>query len=318
MHRFYQYLEAWSSAKLGPGTDLKARDKKLEELRRLWESSVPVDVPAPPDVDSAWQSVQFRISQAEAENHDVRSLHPWKFADLWPRQIVFAGGVALIICIALVLTPYLLSESYQTGNDAQLIVTLRDSSTVTLSENSSLSLKRNLFGKLTHTTLKGKGFFSVKPQDIPFIVTTSIGNVRVVGTQFDVRCDPTQLYVAVTHGTVAVSSSSGFHDSTVFVHRGEFVLCKQGGLPDSPRKSLTEGEPLWLKGTLTFTHANLQSVCDEISRQLGVRIVLNNRTLDTLKVTGMVRGSDTRQILSALCDLTGTNLRSENDGYVVY
>jgi ferric-dicitrate binding protein FerR (iron transport regulator) len=49
-----------------------------------------------------------------------------------------------------------------------------------------------------------------------------------------------------------------------------------------------------------------------------VQILLNNRGLDTLKVTGLIRGTDTRQILSALCELTGTNYRSENDGYVVY
>jgi ferric-dicitrate binding protein FerR (iron transport regulator) len=65
-------------------------------------------------------------------------------------------------------------------------------------------------------------------------------------------------------------------------------------------------------------HADLHSVCDEIGRQLGVQIKITDSRLDTLTVTGLIRGSDARQLLSALCDLTGTKYRMEQNSYVVY
>ncbi len=139
-----------------------------------------------------------------------------------------------------------------------------------------------------------------------------------MGTQFDVRCDGERMYVAVAHGTVAVSSSSGAVDSTVFVHRGEFVSCARGGEPGLPAKSLTVNGPVWLSGSITFDHAALHSVCEEIGRQMGVQIVVNDAGLDTLRVTGLIKGKDVRQVLSALCDLTGAAYRVERDVYVVY
>ena len=330
MHRFFRYLESRSGSVSGPGSDQafpwekpggKPGSKpgsKNEELSRLWESSARSEIPAPPDIDKAWQRLQRELANLDERAHTVRTARVLTLADWWPGRIAVACGAALTILLAYLAAPLLLNTSYETGRSGRLTVALPDSSTVTLCENSSLMIERGPFGGLKRTTLNGQGYFSVKPQNAPFIITTSIGSVRVVGTEFAVRSGPKQLYVAVTHGTVAVSSSSGTVDSTVYVHRGEFVLCNRGGQLGAPGKSMTGEGPMWLSGSLTFAHADLQSVCAEITRQLGVQILLNNRGLDTLKVTGLIRGTDTRQILSALCELTGTNYRSENDGYVVY
>ncbi|HTY58440.1 MAG TPA: FecR domain-containing protein [Bacteroidota bacterium] len=245
-------------------------------------------------------------------------VHAGIVAGWWPRRIAIAGGFGLAILLALILVPQLLSESYQTDSSGQLTVVLPDSSTVTLCENSSFSIRRGFFGGPATMNLEGGGYFSVRPQETPFIVTTSIGSVRVVGTQFDVRCDSKELYVAVSRGTVAVSSGSSRADSTVFVHRGEFVSCLKGGEPAAPKKSLAGDGPMWLSGVLTFDHADLHAVCDEIGRQLGVSIVLEHTPLDTVRITGLIRGRDTRQILSALCNLTGTTYRVVKGSYVVY
>jgi ferric-dicitrate binding protein FerR (iron transport regulator) len=318
MNRFFRYLEARRGTISGPGPDDESRDNKLEELKALWEAGVPPDVPSPPDVDRVWQRLQIRISRAERTSRGIRAQSAWRLPDWSPVRIAAAGGVGFAIILALILVPRLLTDSYQTGSEGQLTVTLPDSSAVTLCENSSFSVQKSLFGGSKRMRLAGGGLFSVKPQQAPFIVETAIGSIRVVGTQFDVRCDSRQLYVAVSHGTVAVSSTSRGVDSTVFVRKGEFVSCLAGGEPGAPKKSLTSGGPMWLSGVMTFVHADLHSVCDEISRQLGVRITLNNSGLDTLRVTGLIKGRDPGQILAALCELTGTTYRVEKDGYVVY
>lgn len=318
MNKFFRYLEMRSRASAARGVDQRSRDDEYEELRRLWEASVPPDIQAPSDVDDAWQRLQIEISHSDEPGRVRPRASVWNIAEWWPPRAALAGGIGLAIITALLLIPSLLGESYRTGPDGQLTVTLPDSSTVTLRENSSFSVHLSLFGGMKGMTLKGGGFFSVKPQVAPFIVTTSIGSVRVVGTQFDVRCDSKQLYVAVTRGTVAVSSSSNDVDSTVFVRKGEFVSCVKGGEPSAPGKSMTGGGPMWLSGVFTISHADLRSMCDEIGRQMGVHIELNRGDLDTVKVSGLIRGRDTRQILSALCELTGTAYRVENNVYVVY
>ena len=279
---------------------------------------MPRDIPAPPDVDKAWQRLQHELANLDEGIHVARTARVWTVTGWWSGRIAIAGGAVMTILLVFLLIPVVLGTSYRTGAEGRLTVALPDSSRVTLCENSSLTLERGLFGGLRRTSLHGQGFFSMKPQETPFTITTVIGSIRVVGTEFDVRCGREQLYVAVTRGTVAVSSSSSGADSTVYVHKGEFVLCSRGGQPGAPGKSMTGGEPMWLSGSLAFRHADLQSVCDEISRQLGVRIELNNPSLDTITVTGLIRGNETRLILSALCELTGTNYRAENDGYVVY
>ena len=79
-------------------------------------------------------------------------------------------------------------------------VELPDSSIVYLNQNSSISYSKNFDAR--QVTLEGEAFFIVTPRDIPFFVTTELGEVKVLGTEFNVNTSVEKLEVEVEEGNV--------------------------------------------------------------------------------------------------------------------
>jgi transmembrane sensor len=148
----------------------------LEELKPL--------AALPPALDPWWRRVRASFV-----------VHPLRWA-------ASASLAAAITGIALwfLLTPVF----YATGIAEVRDIQLSDGSEVTLGARSSLSVAFRLHERRVALT-SGIAFFSVtKNPSRPFIVLVGDKEVRVVGTKFEIRRDPTGMRVSVVQGTVEV------------------------------------------------------------------------------------------------------------------
>lgn len=91
-----------------------------------------------------------------------------------------------------------------------LVVTLPDSTKVTLSGSSEISYPSNFSENQRKVSMKGKVFFKVHRDPArPFTVETPSIEVTVLGTSFQVSATEERGQVLVKHGKVAVSSPDG-------------------------------------------------------------------------------------------------------------
>ncbi len=80
------------------------------------------------------------------------------------------------------------------------VVELPDGSVAYLNSNSSIEYKKSF--KKREVKQDGEVFFEVTKEGTPFMVKTKIGNIKVLGTEFNVKSNNDDIEVEVEEGTV--------------------------------------------------------------------------------------------------------------------
>ena len=126
-------------------------------------------------------------------------------ANLVVHRLRWALSVALAVAIPGISLWNLLTPTHYATEIAEVRdIHLSDGSEVTLGARSSVSVGFRLHERRVSLT-SGIAFFSVtRNPSRPFIVLVGDKEVRVVGTQFEIRRDPNSMRVSVVQGTVEV------------------------------------------------------------------------------------------------------------------
>lgn len=183
-------------------------------------------------------------------------------------------------------------------------ITLPDSSTIYLNENSELRYGSDFGEDSREVYLKGEGFFDVRHQDgKPFKVHTGDVTTTVLGTAFNITTTPDQARVLVTvvRGKVEVRKSSG---------EPELLFPDQQALLDQRHKSIqidsvrAEYVIMWKDQMLLFDDLALGEAIKKIEARYNVEVQLENPAMANCKVTGVFKKSDSLEhVLEMICSL---------------
>jgi ferric-dicitrate binding protein FerR (iron transport regulator) len=207
---------------------------------------------------------------------------------------------------------------YETAKGQHSTITLQDSTEVTLNYMSELKVNRSPFEKARHVALKGEALFQVRRNGTPFIITTDIGTIQVLGTQFNVRVRDDKMEVAVLSGSVKVSVNKGGMDSSIILTKGQIIVCDRNHYPEVPGLLPFSDYPGWTRGKIMFYRTNLLSVCKEMELQFVVVVRIKTPELHNVTITGIVNGQSVEAALTTLTQLTGNTYRYEDGGYVIF
>jgi transmembrane sensor len=181
---------------------------------------------------------------------------------------------------------------------------LEDQSQVELAAGARLTVA--FTPELRRVTLAGgAGYFKVaKNPKRPFIVRAEGVDVRAVGTQFVVQPGATGVEVVVTEGRVAVTDESS--SRPVFVDAGfRVVLPARGALhgqcPVEPLTQDMREESLgWRIPRLRFSNSPLSEVVAMMNRYNRLQFVIGNKSLDNLRLSGVLRSDKTDALVEML------------------
>jgi ferric-dicitrate binding protein FerR (iron transport regulator) len=269
-----------------------------------------------PDTKRQWQYLNVVVQRSSASEKAGKPARAFRL--LSP---AFSYGSILVIVLAIAGVIWLNRSSvltYETGKGQQSSIMLSDSSEVTLNHTSTLIVESRPFGGTRHVSLKGEAFFHVRRNGAPFIVTTDLGSVQVLGTQFDVHMRGEQLMVGVLTGTVEVSAQRGGRDSAVVLKAGQILTCSKEGFPGTPADLPFADYPGWVQGKILFYRTSLLLACREIEARFDVRIRFGDPRIGSETITGVVDGRSAETAVMALSNLTGNKFRHENNIYTLY
>ena len=197
-----------------------------------------------------------------------------------PRKwMAYAATVAILVAAG---TWFLLNDSYQkviTQNVQLKTLDLPDGSVAELNAASTLKYQED-WSKDRYLDMEGEVFFEVKKGN-PFVVNTKYGQVRVLGTSFNVFARATIFEVVCHSGIVEITDSNGRIDTLRVGQKG--IASAQGWEIVSIE---TESIPGWIPGEFNFTETPLKRVFDEMERQFGVEIEMANSIPTTLTYNG--------------------------------
>lgn len=194
--------------------------------------------------------------------------------------------------------------SVATGPAETREVDLPDGSRVAL--NFSSSLRVRYYPRHRETELMaGEAFFRVAPDaSRPFTVDSGISQVRVVGTEFNVRAAPPRLVVKVLEGKVEVRPDRTRDDVRALLltaRTGVSIDPATGEHAAVAAPASTVGD--WRNGQLVFEQTPLADVAAELARYLGESVSVEGERLSKLPVSGMVITSAPGTFLRSLPDL---------------
>lgn len=112
-------------------------------------------------------------------------------------------------------------KKVETYEDSQ-IVEFPDGSVVYLNSHSSVAYARDFDSR--SVALTGEAFFVVRDNMTPFMVSTALGEIRVLGTEFNIKTNEQELEVEVERGSVELRTV----DQRNKLVRGESGIYKKG------------------------------------------------------------------------------------------
>ena len=237
-----------------------------------------------------------------------------------PRWFAAAAGVAAVaafawLAISLDAFPFLHRPTQVVTQMAEVReTTLPDGTRVVLGAQSQLSFEvaQNV---RRAAVVGGDAYFEVAHDTArPFTVSIDDVQVRVVGTQFEVRRRSGEVSVAVADGIVDVSRSNTA--AAVRLQRGEAVTAGRNA-----QLSVHAIEPAdiaaWRSGRLLYDDAELRDVVADANRYARSHIVIADAQLESLRVTTSFRTSQVEGMIETLQAVLPLVAERRTDGQIV-
>ena len=176
--------------------------------------------------------------------------------------------------------------------------TLPDGTRVVLGAQSQLSF--DVAGNARYAAVVGGDAYFAVARDPARSFTVAIGEVqvRVVGTQFEIRRRSGEVSVAVAEGTVDVSRTDA-DGATIRLQRGEALTARHGAA-SAVRSIEPTDVAAWRSGRLVYDNAELRDVVADANRYARSRIVIADEQLTGLRVTTSFRTSQIEGMIETL------------------
>ena len=159
---------------------------------------------------------------------------------------------------------------------------LSDGTLVWLNADSEITFPSNFDGKERKVLAKGELFFDVtENKSQPFIVETPTGNIRVLGTAFNIHCYEDEVpMTTLVRGKIAYSLGK----ESVILAPGQQCRVEDNKL--SVREVDTYEYVSWIDEVLVFKDKELDEILSTLSRLYDVDIYYENPELKRLPFTG--------------------------------
>ncbi len=205
---------------------------------------------------------------------------------------LWAPLAACITALIVITNLYLTKESpapkeaftYVTGSN-KADVLLADGTRVVLNKNSKLTYT-NEFGEiLREVKLEGEAYFDVQKDSLrTFKVLVNGASVNVLGTKFNVKANTSDQSIKTT----LLEGSVSFETNTKRVLLKPHQQLIYNKLTSSVNTRLVDGDEIvaWKDDVLKYKSKSLQYIMDDLSSIYNVKIVIVNRELSRVVISG--------------------------------
>ncbi len=297
------YLSDWLAGKIS--------DEKLEELvgeteylafKQLRDTLDGYTIPEP-DMERNFSMVKLKRDKKESPKQK-RIIPLWSYAAIAASLLLFFGLFQL----------FYFSNVTQTDFGTLKVLSLPDNSKVTINAKSKLSFP-NLFQYNRTLHLEGEAYFEVQ-KGSTFTVKTALGNVRVLGTKFNVNAHSDYFEVVCYEGKVRVESKGKIAIVTPSEHIRFYDHTMENWADASDIGSGPTHRPSWISGETTFRNVPVQYVFNQFQNQYNVKIDYPEK-IKEVKFTGAFTNKDKATALKTICIPLSLKYKDLGNGKII-
>lgn len=169
------------------------------------------------------------------------------------------------------------------GGEYQLV--LADGSQVWLNSDTELKFPLHFNGGAREVFLKGEAYFDIKTdKDRPFVVHTVLGNVKVLGTAFNVSAYYSDRIAAtLERGSISYVCQNG---NELIVKPGEQLTYKVGDMQPEVIKVNTRLYTVWKEHLFSFEEQRLDEIMETLARWYDFQVFFESEDLKELEFSG--------------------------------
>jgi transmembrane sensor len=177
-------------------------------------------------------------------------------------------------------------------------ILLSDGTEVWLNAATSLRFPFSFYGQQREVYVDGEAYFKVaKDAAHPFIVHTSLTQVQVLGTSFNINTYQTgNIKTALVEGRVLTKSNDGKMMELTPGYEAGYELTKGFVSGVFDRDEVLS----WIDGIYYFHNISIADLAEVASRFYGIKIVLNKNDFDGKSVTGVLEKDKLADFLTDL------------------
>jgi ferric-dicitrate binding protein FerR (iron transport regulator) len=277
--------------------DLSAENKKLYiDLREIWLSTGVQNNADHYNLDEAIQ--KFRDYIGKAENKQTREFRLIQFVIKYAAVFILALALPVSYYIGTRNMPKQSMTTISCAYGDKSNIVLPDSSRVCLNSGSKLSFNSDFKNGGRNVILEGEAFFSVsRDKDHPFRVKTTEIEIKVLGTQFNVKAYPEEKYVSTTlvEGSLQISSQN----EDMFIKPEEkMTFNKETRKMTLNKLADISPEIDWKKGRLIFRNESLEELGPKLERWFDVDIVFADEQVKHRRFTGTLERESILEVIS--------------------
>ena len=193
---------------------------------------------------------------------------------------------------------------------------LDDGTQVWVNADSRLKYPVQFVGEERKVFLEGEAYFIVAKDSLPFVVSTSRGDIRVLGTTFNVKSydEEVAMQATLVEGKVLVAQGQ----KEMELAPGEQGTVKDAGIMAKRAVDVDEFVG-WRKGIYVFKKQPLEDIMRDLSRWYGVSVFFQNEGLKQVSFTGNLKRYDNiNEFLDVLQRTGDVKYRINNNTVIIY
>lgn len=183
------------------------------------------------------------------------------------------------------------------GDRSKII--LSDSTVVWLNAGSQLIYPSFFADNSREVTLFGEALFEVSPNKTkPFVVKTSMLDIRVLGTVFNISAYPEEeiIQTVLKEGKVAIRErGSMFYEKDIILKPSQMATLNKKTKELNISRVNVDDYTIWTDGLLSFFNADLSRIIKKVERYYNIRIVYDNPLIGSMKISGKLNLSKNKQ-----------------------
>ena len=209
--------------------------------------------------------------------------------------------------------------AFETSVGQRISRRLADGTRVTLNTDSALDLAYSAERRVVRL-IRGQALFEVaKDRRRPFVVEAGGREITALGTVFEVRLDPGGLKVLLAEGRVSIARArlpglpgKASDPPGIVLAPGQSFVARLGEL-EQVKTANVESALLWRSGLLDFDDVTLAEASAELNRYSKRRLVVRDRAVASLRVSGVFRASAPDRFADAVREVLPVAVRESPD-----
>jgi transmembrane sensor len=235
------------------------------------------------------------------------------------RRAFLGGALAASAAYAFIKPPLELWPSYselmadyRTGAGEHRQVTLSDAVSLDLNTKTSVAIRSRAADATQIELISGEAAISTSAASAELTVVAASGRILATRSDFNLRCDGSQVSIACLTGNVLVERD-GF---TSPLGARQQVSYGDGGIGTVTTIN-PDNVTAWRQGRLVFEGTPVSQVIAEVNRYRSGRIVLVNEEIGRRLLTARLPTTDTDKIVTQIVQIFGAKARTLPGGIIV-